>query len=135
MHKIFESNPTLKKVFVTSDGEAFYQDTDARNHAKSLEDKSVEAVYNEKEFEVVDEVELTPEQIEMAEFEAAEKAKAEEANKAEQIKQSLASFDPETTDYKTAVKLFNDLGLKSESLKKDVIYPLLAEAKEAQTQA
>jgi hypothetical protein len=31
--------------------------------------------------------------------------------------------------------LFTDLGLVSESKKKDVIYALLAEAKEAQTQA
>ena len=127
MHKIFESNPQLKKVYVTSDDEAFYQETDAKNHAKTLDDKTVEPLYNEFELTVVDEEELTAEQLEMAEFE-----KQEEAN---ELKAALEAFNPETTDYQTAVKLFADLGLESESKKKDVIYPLLAKAKEAQTQA
>lgn len=126
MHEIFKSNPGLKKVYVTSDGTPFYQETDAKNHAKTLEDKTVEPLYNELELTVVDEEELTPEQIEMAEFEEQEKAR--------ELKNALEAFDPETTDYATASKLFNDLGLESDSRKKDVIYPLLAEAKEAQSQ-
>ena len=163
MHKIFESNPQLKKVYVTSDGTPFYQENDAKNHAKTLEDKTVEPLYNELELTVVDEEELTPEQIEMAEFEAQEKAKADaaaqeqerldkeqaereadekakadaaaqEVERQNQAKLALEAFDPETTDYATASKLFNDLGLESDSRKKDIIYPLLAKAKEAQSQ-
>lgn len=141
MHEIFKSNPQLKKVFVTSDDTAFYQETDAKNHAKTLEDKTVEPIFNELELTVVDEEELTAEQIEMAEFEAQEKVKADEALAASQLEErqnqaklALEAFDPETTDYQTAVKLFADLGLESDSKKKDVIYPLLAQAKEAQSQ-
>lgn len=126
MNEIFKANPHLKKVFVTSDDTAFYQETDAKNHAKTLEDKTVEPLYNELELTVVDEEELTAEQLEMAEFEKQEKANA--------LKAALEAFNPETTDYQTAVKLFADLGLESESKKKEVIYALLAEAKEAQSQ-
>jgi hypothetical protein len=54
MHTIFESNPDLKKAYITADGTPFYQETDAKNHAKTLKDKSVETVYNEKELQVVD---------------------------------------------------------------------------------
>lgn len=163
MHEIFKSNPQLKKVYVTSDDTAFYQETDAKNHAKTLDDKTVEPIFNELELTAVNEEELTAEQIEMAEFEAQEKAKADaaaqeqerldkekadreaeekvkadvaaqEVERQNQTKLALEAFDPETTDYKDAVKLFADLGLVSESKKKDIIYPLLAEAKEAQSQ-
>lgn len=163
MHEIFKSNPQLKKVYVTSDDTAFYQETDAKNHAKTLENKTVEPLFNELELTVVDEEELTPEQIEMAEFEAQEKIKADEAaqeqerlnkekadleadekakadaaaqeqERQNQAKLALEAFDPETTKYKEAVKLFGDLGLVSESKTKEVIYALLAEAKEAQSQ-
>jgi len=43
---IFENHPNLEKCFSTSDGEHFYNENDAKNHAKSLEDKTVEPVYN-----------------------------------------------------------------------------------------
>lgn len=59
--KIFESNPNLKEVHMTSDGQCFYNDNDAKMHAKTLEDKAVELVMNPKfiaEMEVVDEEEL-----------------------------------------------------------------------------
>lgn len=45
---IFENQPNLEKCFSTSDGEHFYNENDAKNHAKSLEDKTVEPVYNPK---------------------------------------------------------------------------------------
>ena len=54
-HKIFESNPQLKQVHVTADGECFYNDSDAKMHAKSLEDKKVELVLNPDHLEVVGE--------------------------------------------------------------------------------
>lgn len=125
MHKIFETNPNLKKAYITSDGTPFYQETDAKNHAKTLEDKTVEPVFNEKELQVVDEEELTDADREMAEFEAAEKLKADQA----EIAKSLAEFDPEVTKYPEALKLFKGLGLEAENEKKDTIFPLLVAAK------
>ena len=125
MHEIFKTNPDLKKAYITSDGTPFYQETDAKNHAKTLEDKTVEPVFNEKELQVVDEEELTDADREMAEFEAAEKLKADQA----EIAKSLAEFDPEVTKYPEALKLFKGLGLEAENEKKDTIFPLLVAAK------
>jgi len=125
MHKIFETNPDLKKAYITSDGTPFYQETDAKNHAKTLKDKSVEPVFNEKELQVVDEEELTDADREMAEFEAAEKLKADQA----ELAKSLAEFDPAVTKYPEALKLFKALGLEAENEKKDTIFPLLVAAK------
>ena len=129
MHKVFEENTQLKKAFVTSDDTAFYQENDAKNHAKTLKDQTVEPVYNEAELNVVDKEVLTSEEEEMAAFELAEKAKKEADEKAVLVNEALMAFDPETTDYNSAVKLFGDLALVSESKKKDVIYPILAAAK------
>ena len=39
---IFTQNPNLQEVFKTSDGEYFYNENSAKNHAKTLEDKSVQ---------------------------------------------------------------------------------------------
>lgn len=38
----FKQNPNLKEYWKTSDGQAFYREQDARNHAKTLSNKSVE---------------------------------------------------------------------------------------------
>ncbi len=135
-HEIFETNPNLEKVHVTSDNTAFYQETDAKNHAKTLKDKTVETVYNPKTLEAVEAEELSKEDQEVADFEAAEKAKADQgaadekeaADKAELAK-SLADFDPETTKYPEALKLFKALKLDSENVKAETIYPLLVAAK------
>jgi hypothetical protein len=60
--EIFKTNPNLKEVHMTSDGQAFYNDNDAKMHAKSLEDKKVELVLNPDHIEVVaEEVEETEE--------------------------------------------------------------------------
>jgi hypothetical protein len=134
--EVFEQNPNLEKVYCTSDGTPFYQENDAKNHAKTLDVKTVEIVYNEKLLEVVVDEELTDEEKQMAEFEAAEKAKADqeaaEAKEAEakaELAKSLAEFDPETTKYPEGLKLFKALGLQAENEKKDTIYPLLVAAK------
>jgi hypothetical protein len=123
-------------VYCTSDGTPFYQENDAKNHAKTLKDKSVETVYNENLLEVIDDEELSDSDKEMAEFEAAEKAKADqeaadekEAEAKAALAKSLADFDPETAVYQEALKLFKALGLQAENEKKDTIYPLLAAAK------
>lgn len=124
-NEIFKQHPQLEKVFVTSDEQAFYQETDAKNHAKSLKEKKVETVYNKQFLEVVGEEELDPEDEELKAFEAAEK---EAAAKAELAK-SLAEFDPAVTKYPEAMKLFKALGLEAENEKKDTIFPLLVAAK------
>ncbi|MBS7234151.1 hypothetical protein KHA90_24420 [Flavobacterium psychroterrae] len=54
-HEIFETNPDLKSVHVTSDGTPFYNDNDAKMHAKTLKDKSVELIVNPLQIEVIDE--------------------------------------------------------------------------------
>lgn len=59
--EIFKSNPNLKEVHMTSDGQCFYNDNDAKMHAKTLEDKAVELVMNPTfliDIEVVDEKKL-----------------------------------------------------------------------------
>ena len=136
MHEIFKTNPDLKKAYITSDGTPFYQETDAKNHAKTLKDKTVEPVFNEKELQVVDEEELTDADREMAEFEAAEKLKADQeaekqlaVQKQLEIATSLLEFDPAVTKYPEALKLFKGLGLEAENEKKDTIFPLLVVAK------
>lgn len=45
MDKVFKNNPDLKVYYKTADGTAFYTEPDARMHARSLSDKSVEPVY------------------------------------------------------------------------------------------
>jgi len=60
-HEIFKTNPNLKEVHMTSDGQAFYNDNDAKMHAKTLEKKEVELVLNSKflvDIEVDEEEEL-----------------------------------------------------------------------------
>lgn len=134
--EVFEQNPHLDKVYTTADGECFYNENDAKNHAKKLDVKTVEPVYNENLLQVIDAEELTDSEKEMAEFEAAEKAKADqeaadqkEAEAKAELAKSLADFDTETTKYPEALKLFKALGLESENEKKDTIYPLLVAAK------
>lgn len=43
-HDIFKRNPNLEVVYQTSDQQCFYHESDARNHAKTLENKSVETL-------------------------------------------------------------------------------------------
>ncbi|RWX00917.1 hypothetical protein [Flavobacterium cerinum] len=42
--QVFESNPTISVYYKTSDGETFYKEGDAKFHARSLKDKSVQTV-------------------------------------------------------------------------------------------
>lgn len=41
---LFATNKTLNEVHITSDGTAFYSVSDAKNHARTLKDKTVETV-------------------------------------------------------------------------------------------
>jgi hypothetical protein len=49
MDQIFKSNPNLKEYFRTADGIAFFTDNAARNHARSLENKTITTVKNNKQ--------------------------------------------------------------------------------------
>lgn len=141
-NSIFETHPNLEKVYVTSDETAFYQETDAKNHAKSLKDKAVEVVFNDSLLEVVGAEEHDPADEEMKAFEAEEKSKKEAQEKADQeaaekvlLAEALANFDAEKTNYNDAFKLFKGLGLTAETNKKEDIYPVLvAEQTKTNTQ-
>ncbi len=69
---VFKQNPKLEKYYSTSDGEAFYNDNDAKNHAKTLEVKTVETVFNPEFLEVIDEQMISEDEKALAEFEASE---------------------------------------------------------------
>lgn len=76
-HKVFEQNPQLKVVYGTSDEQTFYQENDAKNHAKTLEDKAVEPIFNPDYLEVNDAENVSDDLSEMEAFEAQEKATKE----------------------------------------------------------
>lgn len=42
--KVFKANPSLKAYFETSDGTKFFTENNAKNHAKSLENKAVKKI-------------------------------------------------------------------------------------------
>lgn len=46
MEQVFQDNPKLNHCYKTSDNEMFYNAEDAKNHAKSLNDQSVETLDN-----------------------------------------------------------------------------------------
>ncbi|AOW08743.1 hypothetical protein [Flavobacterium gilvum] len=146
-HEIFETNPNLKQVHLTSDGQAFYNDNDAKMHAKTLEDKNVELVINpslidtiaedvdgddEPKEEINKTIPFVPsaDRMNLGDSGSKEDAPKHEADEAKaELEKSLAEFDPETTKYPEALKLFKALGLESENEKKDTIYPLLVAEK------
>jgi len=45
--KVFEQHPTLEVYYKTSDDVPFFQECDAKNHAKGLEDKEVTPVFKD----------------------------------------------------------------------------------------
>lgn len=47
--KIFKLHPNLEVFYQTSDGTAFFKDHDAKNHAQTLKNKKVTAIFNEGE--------------------------------------------------------------------------------------
>lgn len=48
MDKIFKQYPELDEAFKTSDGQYFFQIGDAKNHTKTLEDKKISTLKNDK---------------------------------------------------------------------------------------
>lgn len=87
---VFKVHPALKKYHKTSDGTAFFQETDAKNHAKNLEDKTVETIVNEAITEVV----VEDETAEAAKKPVATKKKASSKKKAA-VKTPAAPKAPE----------------------------------------
>ena len=47
----FKNNPDLKEYFETSDGQKFYKEDLAKNHARSLDDKGVTHVFRDQTIE------------------------------------------------------------------------------------
>ncbi len=114
-HKIFDTHPSLEKVFVTSDEEVFYQESDAKNHAKGLQKKTVETVYNPDHITVEDHEDL-----------------GEETGIDQDLKERLIAFDPEGTNaYNEGKALVKDLGIETQSNSKVDILAALAAAKES----
>jgi hypothetical protein len=70
---IFEQNPDLKEVFQTVDGELFYTDNAAKNHARTLEDKTVEHFTRPAELKIVTDDSEESEEEEPKELTLAEK--------------------------------------------------------------
>lgn len=83
--EIFKTNPNLEKCFKTSDGEHFYNETDAKNYAKSLENKHVEKLVN-------------PEFVKGEELDMNEK-------KAEQMASDLENLELSTNNYQEMKRL------------------------------
>ena len=59
---IFKTNPQLEVAYQTSDEQCFYTECDARNHAKTLENKSVKTLTREEQEESEQEVDEEREQ-------------------------------------------------------------------------
>lgn len=51
MSDVFKKYPNLEKYYQTSDGEKFFTESPAYNHAKTLENKKVETVERKAEVE------------------------------------------------------------------------------------
>lgn len=80
MDKVFENNPNLKVYYKTSDGTAFYTESDAKLHAKTLDDKNVSPVFKDAvAFDLLDQTksEEEKEAETQAQKEAEEKANQE----------------------------------------------------------
>lgn len=65
MDNTFKNHPDLQEYFETSDGTQFYKEDVAKNHAKSLEDKTVKKVSRpeekEKQLSAAEIITLVPE--------------------------------------------------------------------------
>ncbi len=84
--KIFKSKPSLKAYFKTADNTPFYTEVDAKNHAKTLEDKTVKKV----ERTIVD----SDDSLTVSEIEALAKEATDVAVLEELLKEEKASDKP-----------------------------------------
>lgn len=112
-HEIFETNPNLKEVHITSDGQAFYNDNDAKMHAKTLEDKKVELVLNPtflSDIEVIDEEDLS----------GSGEPKLEDLTKAELVDFAKVNFELELSAKDTKPVLLAAIDAKVKELSQGV---------------
>lgn len=110
-NQIFEINPNLKEVFMTSDGQCFYNENDAKMHGKALENKQVELVLNPKfvsDIEVIDPKDLN--------FDSSDATALEKMTKAELLEFSKSKLNVELSTKSTKPELLN---LIDELLKKE----------------
>ena len=66
-NEIFKANPQLDCYFETTDGECFFTDNAAKDHAKSLADKTVKTHHKSDYVEPIEEVEEVVEPTEPVE--------------------------------------------------------------------
>ena len=85
---LFAHNPHDKSFFMTSDDQAFRQEGDARNHAKTLEDKEIETVKNPGKSAPAESTELSDED----KAALAEKAALAQAAKEEKAAKDAAAL-------------------------------------------
>lgn len=109
--EIFNTNPKLEKCFKTSDGEHFYNETDAKNHAKSLEDKHVEKLVN-PEFLTKDGDELDLDE-----------------KKAEQMAIDLENLELSTNNYQEMKRLVKYYGIEVPDNKAETLISALNDYK------
>lgn len=55
MQNVFKDNPKLKECYTTSDGTAFYNETDAKNYARTLENKDIKKMVRGEKSEALNE--------------------------------------------------------------------------------
>ncbi len=106
--EIFNTNPTLEKCFKTSDGEHFYNESDAKNYAKSLQDKHVEKLINPEFTAKGDELDMNEKKAEQmaSDLENLELS----TNNYQEMKRLVKYFEIEVPDNKaeTLISALND---------------------------
>lgn len=98
---IFKANPALEKFHQTSDGQAFYNDSDARLHAKTLKDKTVKVVNKgDAQATAAEDKKVKPASATdvIAAIEAAETLEALEAYKGDTRATVVAAFEKKTAE-------------------------------------
>lgn len=98
MNEIFKNHPELEKYYETSDGTAFYNESNARNHARTLEDKTVKAVNRNPETKEPEKKKQKPKNGKPNPFESA-KLRIEainELNTVEEVEQALSEETAKT---------------------------------------
>lgn len=92
---VFKQNPKLESYFQTSDGNNFFKDFDAKNHAKSLKNKAIKEVKKGDSKAVLlssQDAQLSPEEVKkindikkLVSIEAVKKALEKETSEAVKI--------------------------------------------------
>ncbi len=106
----FTRHTASNECHITSDERVFHNLSTANSFAVGLENKTVES-FTRAEVMDAENIEVTDAKIENGE------------------PLTLATFDPDTTEYAHALELFKTLELTADSNKKKDIYPALVAAK------